>query len=50
MSVPPAKITIAYLAQGKIRIKAGGEVPRTVDSAYGSTIREKAVRVQQKHS
>lgn len=42
--------TIAYLAQGKIRIKAGTQTPRTVDSAYGNSIREKAVRAQQKHS
>lgn len=41
---------IAYLAQGKIRIKAGAEAPRTIDSAYGNSIREKAVRAQQKHS
>jgi len=50
MSAPPAKVTIAYLAQGKIRVKADGEAPRTVDSFYGNSIREKAVRAQQKHS
>ena len=42
--------TIAYLAQGKIRIKQGDSAPRTVDSAYGNAVREKAVRAQQKHS
>jgi hypothetical protein len=42
--------TIAYLAQGKIRIKEGKLAPRTVDSAYGNSIREKVVRAQQKHS
>ncbi len=50
MSAPSAKATIAYLAQGKIRIKPGGEAPRTVDSVYGNSVREKAVRAQQKHS
>jgi hypothetical protein len=50
MTAPAANITIAYLAQGKIRVKPGGEAPRTVDSVYGNTIREKAVRAQQKHS
>jgi hypothetical protein len=41
---------IAYLAQGKIRFKTGLEPVRTVDSLYGNSIREKAVRAQQKHS
>ena len=50
MSAPSANLTIAYLAQGKIRLKAGGGAPRTVDSVFGNTIREKAVRAQQKHS
>lgn len=52
MSVPTPNnsATVAYLAQGKIRLKVGDNAPRTVDSAYGNTIREKAVRAQQKHS
>jgi hypothetical protein len=50
MSAPPAPPTIAYLAQGKIRVLSGGEPPRTLDSVYGNSIREKAVRAQQKHS
>src|SRR5712691_7307407 len=50
MSAAPSSLTIAYLAQGKIRIKAGNDAPRTVDSLYGNSIREKAVRAQQKHS
>jgi hypothetical protein len=41
---------IAYLAQGKIRIKPADQTPRTVESVYGNSIREKAVRAQQKHS
>jgi hypothetical protein len=47
---PTSNPTIAYLAQGKIRIKEGKSAPRTVDSVYGNSIREKAVRAQQKHS
>jgi len=43
-------LTIAYLAQGKIRVKTGNEPPRTIDSVFGNSIREKAVRAQQKHS
>ncbi len=50
MSDSSPEPTIAYLAQGKVRLKAGAASPRTVDSAYGNSIREKAVRAQQKHS
>ncbi len=50
MSVEPSKPTIAYLAQGKIRVKPGNESPRTIDSVFGNSIREKAVRSQQKNS
>jgi len=50
MSVEPSKRTIAYLSQGRIRVKVGGESPRTIDSAYGNSIRDKAVRAQQKNS
>jgi hypothetical protein len=50
MSEQPPAPTIAYLAQGKVRIKAGTAAPRTVDSAYGNSLREKEVRAQQKHS
>ncbi len=50
MSDLPTIPTIAYLAQGKVRLKAGAALPRTVESAYGDSIREKAIRAQQKHS
>ena len=52
MSSPAStnEATFAYLAQGKIRLKQGQLAPRTIDSAYGNSIREKAVRAQQKHS
>ena len=46
MTLPPANLTVAYLARGKIRIKTGAAAPRTVDSVCGSDIREKAVRAQ----
>jgi hypothetical protein len=42
--------TLAYLAQGNVRIKAGSAAPRTVDSVYGDSIREKQIRAQQKNS
>jgi hypothetical protein len=50
MSVESSKPTIAYLAQGNIRIKSGAAPSRSVSSAYGDSIREKTVRAQQKHS
>lgn len=50
MSVDISKRTIAYLAQGSIRVKVGSEPPRTIESAFGNSIREKAVRAQQKNS
>src|SRR5689334_22606373 len=50
MSAPAVNPTVAYLAQGKIRVKAGATSPRTVDSVYGNDIREKAIRAQQKNS
>lgn len=50
MSVNPPTPTIAYLAQGKIRVKSGNEPARTIESIFGNAIREKAVRAQQKHS
>ncbi|MEK7781240.1 MAG: hypothetical protein AAB370_07045 [Verrucomicrobiota bacterium] len=50
MSNLPSQPTIAYLAQGKIRLKSGDAPPRSVESVYGNSIREKAIRAQQKHS
>jgi hypothetical protein len=50
MSDKPPTPTIAYLAQGKVRVKGGTAAPRTLESAYGNSIREKEVRAQQKHS
>lgn len=50
MNCIQSKPTIAYLAQGKIRLKSGDALPRTVESVYGNSIREKAIRAQQKHS
>jgi hypothetical protein len=46
----PVMPTIAYLAQGRIRVKAPDAASRTIDSTFGNSIREKAVRAQQRHS
>src|SRR5580658_5581557 len=50
MSEESPQPTIGYLADGKVRLKVGSAAPRTVESPYGNSIREKAVRAQQKHS
>jgi hypothetical protein len=50
MSAVEPNTTIAYLAQGNIRIKTAQAPPRTIESVYGNSLREKAVRAQQKHS
>jgi len=42
--------TIAWLAQGKVRIKQPGESPRTVESRFGQSIRDRVVRSQQRHA
>jgi hypothetical protein len=42
--------TIAYLAQGKVRLKIGTAPPRTVESPYANEIREREVRAQQRNS
>jgi len=43
-------LTIAWLAQGKIRLKQGSDPARTVESRFGQTIRERALKAQQRHS
>jgi hypothetical protein len=50
MSNSPTQPVIAYLAQGKIRLKLGDAPPRSLESSYGNSIREKAVRAAQRHS
>src|SRR5882672_251381 len=42
--------TIAYLAQGKVRLKVENEPPRIVESPYANQIREREVRAQQRNS
>src|SRR6266852_4568727 len=42
--------TIAWLAQGKVRVKEHDMPPRTVESQFGQSIRERAVRSQQRHA
>lgn len=50
MSVDFSKRSIAYLSEGRIRVKVGGERSRTIESVYGNSLRDKAVRAQQKNS
>jgi hypothetical protein len=40
----------AYLAGGKIRLKTGSDAPRTLNSRFAETIRERALKAQQRHA
>jgi hypothetical protein len=42
--------TIAWLAQGKVRLKQPGVPPRTVESRFGQSIRDRVLRSQQRHA
>lgn len=42
-------VIIAWLAQGKIRLKCGDEPPRTVESRFGQGIRDRTLKAQQRH-
>ena len=44
------EFVIAYLAGGKLRVKAGQEPVRTIESQYGQTIRDRAVKAAQRHA
>lgn len=50
MSAELSTPEVVYLAQGRIRFKSPNCPPRTIESVYGNSLREKAVRAQQKHS
>jgi len=43
-------LAVAYITQGTVRIKLTDGATRTLESPYGNTIHERAVRSQQKHS
>ena len=43
-------LAIAYLTQGKVRIKSGDEAPRTFESPYGISIHDRALRSKQRHA
>src|SRR6266540_984398 len=42
-------VILAWLAQGKIRLKCGDEPPRTVESRFGQGIRDRTLKAQQRH-
>jgi hypothetical protein len=41
--------TVAWLAQGKVRLIEPGNPPRTIESQFGQAIRDRALRAQQRH-
>jgi hypothetical protein len=42
--------TIAYLAGSRLRAKVGDQPPKTLDSQFANTQRERATRAAQRHS
>lgn len=42
----------AYLGQGKLHVceGSGGRPPRTIDSAFGKSLRDRAVQIEQRHA
>ena len=43
-------LTIGWLAQGKMRVKTGDELPRTIESRFGKDVRDRGVKAQQRHA
>jgi len=43
-------LVIAYLTQGKVRIKSGTEAPRTLESPYATSIHDRSLRSKQRHA
>jgi hypothetical protein len=43
-------LVIAYLAQGKVRIKSGTDAAKTLESPYATSIHQRSVRSQQRHA
>jgi len=43
-------LVIAYLTQGKVRIKSGTEAPRTLESPYATSIHDRSLRSKQRNS
>jgi hypothetical protein len=41
--------SFAYLAQGKLFVKRGGEPPQAYESAFGQGVRERAIQIQKRH-
>src|SRR2546426_6500329 len=42
-------LTIAWLAQGKVRLKKPGEPPQTIESRFGQSIQDRVLKAQQRH-
>jgi len=43
-------LVIAYLTQGKVRIKMGADAPRTLESPYATSIHDRSLRSKQRHA
>ncbi|MDB6028201.1 MAG: hypothetical protein JWM68_4424, partial [Verrucomicrobiales bacterium] len=42
--------TLAYLAGGKLKLKSEAKVPKTLESKFAETIRDRAIKSQQRHA
>ncbi len=45
MSVP-----IAYISEGRMRLKTAGAEPRTIESRYGQTVKERVLKGRERHA
>lgn len=45
MSVP-----IAYISEGRMRLKVAGGEPRTIESRYGQTVKERVLKGRERHA
>ncbi|HJQ70494.1 MAG TPA: hypothetical protein VKA70_16060, partial [Blastocatellia bacterium] len=43
-------LRIAYLSQGKLRLKTEGKEVRTIESRFGQQVRERAIQIQQRNA
>ena len=48
--VNPAQPALAYLAGGKIKLRPNSDTTRVVESKFGETLRDRALKAQQRHA
>ena len=43
-------VSIAYIAEGRMRLKVAGTEPRTIESRYGQTVTERVLKGRERHA